>query len=73
MLSTEEQDETKYNVQNLIHEFKRDKELAPTAVTSGNLCEESVSDKDQHISKKPKISDFSVFEAAVEVSKSQQD
>jgi hypothetical protein len=38
MLSTEEQEETKGDVRNLIDEFKRDEELGPT----GNLREESV-------------------------------
>jgi hypothetical protein len=55
ILSTEEQEETKSDVRNLIEEFKRDEELGPTAVTPGNLCEESVSDSYQHTSKKPKI------------------
>jgi hypothetical protein len=73
MRSTEEQEETKGNVRNLIDEFKRDEELGPTAVTSGNLCEEIVSDSYQHTSKKPKILDFSVFEDAVEVSENQED
>jgi hypothetical protein len=73
MLSTEEQEETKGDVRNLIDEFKRDEELGSTAVISGNLCEECVSDNYQHISKKPKILDFRVFEDAVEVSESQED
>jgi adenosyl cobinamide kinase/adenosyl cobinamide phosphate guanylyltransferase len=55
ILSIEEQEETKSDVRNLIEEFKRDEELGSTAVTSGNFCEESVSDSYQHTSKKPKI------------------
>jgi hypothetical protein len=73
MLSTEEQEETKSDVRYLIEEFKRDEELGPTAVTSGNLCEESVSDIYRHTSKNPKILDFIVSEGAVEVSESQED
>jgi hypothetical protein len=69
MLSTEEQEETKGDVRNLIDEFKRDEELGPT----GNLREESVINNYQHTRKKPKILDFSVFEDAVEVSASQED
>jgi hypothetical protein len=57
-------------MRNLIDEFKRDEELGPTAITSRNLCEESVSDNYQHTFKKPKILDFSVFEDTVEVSQS---
>jgi hypothetical protein len=72
MLSTEEQEETKSDVRYLIEEFKRDEELGPTAVTSGNLCEESVSDIYRHTSKNPKILDFIVSEGAVEVSESQR-
>jgi hypothetical protein len=48
ILSTEEQEETKSDIRNLIEEFKRDEELGPTAVTPGNLWEESVSDSYQH-------------------------
>jgi hypothetical protein len=70
MLSTEEQEETKGDVRILIDEFKHDEELGPTAVTSGNLCEESVSDNYQRTSNQPKILDFTVFEDAVEDSES---
>jgi hypothetical protein len=73
MPSTKEQKERKNDVGNLIDEFKRDEELGPAAVTSGNLCEESASSIDQHIRSEPKILDFIVFEDAVEVSKIQQD
>jgi hypothetical protein len=70
---TEEQEETKNGMWNLIDEFKRGRELGPTAVTSGNLCEESASSSNRHIKKKPKILDFFVFEKEFAASRSQED
>jgi hypothetical protein len=72
MLSTQEQEETMRNVQDLIDEFKRDEQLGPiVAATPENLCEGSVSDSDQHSRMELKITDFSEFEDAVKVSKNQ--
>jgi hypothetical protein len=71
-LSTQEEEETKGDVRNLIGDFKCDEELGSTAAASGNLCKKSASDNKQHIRKKPKILDFSLFKHAVEVSKSQE-